>query len=141
MSKRLRVVALSIFVVVLLLTGCGGSGSSDPLTKAEFIREATSICRSADSEQDKALRDAAGGDPELSELTVDALSPVESMTEELGELNPPPGDTKEVNALIEALEAGAAKVKANPADPAISTTAFAEANDLAEAYGLAECIV
>jgi dihydroorotase-like cyclic amidohydrolase len=129
---------MAFTLVAGLLSGCGGS--SDPLTKAEFTQEASSICRDAKAEQAEALQ-AVDENAGLAELTSDALSPVQSMTEELSELSPPPADTQEVKALIEAFEAGVADVKASSADPAVSIAAFAEANQLAEAYGLADCVV
>src|ERR1043166_5193165 len=123
----------SAFVFGMLVAGCGGSDSSGPLTKAEFVQEAKSICQNAEVEQGEALRaaDSASG---LAKLTLAALPPVEEMAEELAELSPPAGDAKEIAAIIEAVEAGVAEVKADPVAATAAIGAFAEANKLAEAY-------
>ena len=68
------------------------------------------------------------------------LEPVEQMTEELADLGPPKGEAKEVAAIVAAFEAGTASVKAEPEGPKI-TSAYAEANKLAAAYGLSECAI
>jgi hypothetical protein len=130
----------SAFIFGALLAGCGGSGSSGPLTKAEFVQQAKSICQDAEAEQGEALR-AADGASGLAELTLDALSPVQDMAEELAELSPPPGDAKKTAAIIEAVEAGVAEVKADPVAATAAIGAFAEANKLAEAYGLTGCVI
>jgi hypothetical protein len=132
-------VAVAIVGAGLLAVGCGDS-SSGPLTKAEFVQEANSICRDADAERSEALQ-AADGDAELANLAIDAVAPVESMAEELGELSPPAGEAKEVRAIVAAFEAGVAEVKAEPADPTTAIAAFAEANELAEDSGLTDCVV
>ena len=128
-------------VVAGFVAGCGGSSDADPLNTAQFVQEANSICASAEAERNEALRDAADGEPGLAELANEALPSVEEMTEELGELGAPVSDRSEVQAIVNAFNAGIEEVKVNPANPAIAIAAFSEANKLAEAYGLTECVV
>jgi hypothetical protein len=131
----------SVLFAGLILAGCGGSSSAEPLNKPQFIQEASAICRDADAERAEVLRNASSDQPGAAELTTEALPPVEEMIEELGELGPPAGDTKEVRAIIAAFEAGLKDLKANPADLTSAVSAFAEANQLAEDYGLADCTI
>ena len=141
MGNRLYPVPVALFAAGVLAAGCGSSGSSDPLTKAEFVQQANSICRENEAERSEGLRNAAGADPELTELTTEALQPVQNMAEELGELSPPAGDATEISAIVEAFETGIADVKADPADPTAVIAAFGQANKLAGNYGLVDCAI
>ena len=125
----------------LALTGCGGSSSADPTNKAQVIQEANSICVSAAFERSEALEEAADGDPQVAQLAVDALQPVEEMTEELADLAAPAGEENEIKAIVRAFEASIREVRAEPADPTVVIAAFAEPNRLAEEYGLTDCAI
>lgn len=138
-TKKVCIASASALALGAILVGCGGS--SEPLTKAEFVEEAQSICQNAESQQSEALKDAANSDSGLAQLTLAALPPVQDMAEELADLNPPPRDAKKVDAIVEAVEAGVAEVKADPGDTTAAIEAFAEANKLAEAYGLTGCVI
>jgi hypothetical protein len=129
-------------------SGCGGSESSDPLTKSEFTQQANSICRSATQDRGEAQDDATEqgtGEGASSEaryfLTEVSLPPVQTMTEELGELNAPRGKKKEVRAIIAAFEQGVAQIEADPADLSAAVVAFDKGNELAEEYGLTDCVI
>ncbi len=68
-----------------------------------------------------------------------ALPPVQEMIEELGDLGPPAGDEKKVQAIIEAFEDGVERLEANPANVSAGVAAFENANKLSEQYGLVAC--
>jgi hypothetical protein len=135
------VALLASLVGGLVLVGCGGSSSAEPLKKPQFAREANSICQEAEAERAKALKNTASSQSGLAELTTIALPPIQKMTEELGELGVPVGDDKEVDAIIAAFEKGVERVEADPANLDAAVVAFAEANKLAEDYGLADCAI
>lgn len=141
MRKGSYTALASVLVAGVFASGCGGSGSSDPLTKAEFVEQANSICRDAATERSEELRDAADGDPGLAELATAALTPTQEMLEELGELSPPAGDAAKVAAILKAFKAGVAEVEADPTDPTVAMAAFPEASSLAEGYGLTDCAI
>ncbi len=111
------------------------------MNRAQFVQEANSICQSAEVERSEALEEAADGDPKVSELAIDALQPVEEMTEELDELGAPAGDENEIEAIVRAFEASIREVRADPADPTAAIAAFAEPSQLAEGYGLTDCVI
>jgi hypothetical protein len=129
-------------VAVLLVPGCGGSSSgSGSLTKTEFITAANAICSSAEEERKEALQGVSGENPEAVELTNSALPAVEKMTEELGDLGPPPGDGQKVQEIVAAYEAGIKRIEADPGNLTAAINAFTKANQLAEDYGLTDCAI
>jgi hypothetical protein len=77
----------------------------------------------------------------VTELTNSALPAVEKMTEELGELGPPPGDSQKVRAIVDAYEAGIKKIEADPGNLTAVINTFTKANQLAEEYGLTDCSI
>lgn len=126
----------------LIFAGCGGSGKPDPLKKSEFIAQADSICKSANSEREEALKEVAKSEPEATQLVNEtALPPIQKMTEELSGLGPPVGDEKEVHAIISAFEQGVKKIEADPTNLSAAVGAFDKADELAEAYGLVDCTI
>ena len=108
----------------------------------EFTAQANAICSHAEDERRQASTDVGEGEDsgDAAAVTEALVAPVKTMTEELGELGPPKGDAKQVKAIIAAFEAGIATLEADPAGPE-SATAFAEADELATAYGLTSCVI
>jgi hypothetical protein len=141
MSKRILTAMIIASIAGLLVIGCGDSSSADPLTKTQLVDEANSICTSADAERSEALDEEGDANPGLADLSRSALLPVEEMTEDLAEWTAPPGEAQKVRAIVEAFEAGVAEVRADPADPTVAISAFGEANELAESYGLTACVI
>jgi hypothetical protein len=122
--------------------GCGGGSSdSEPLKRPEFVEKANAICLEADEDRKQGTEDLVDGeDARQSQITEALVAPVEAMSDELSELGPPPGDAKEVEAIVSAFEAGVAKLEADPTARG-AATAFDRANELAKDYGLTDCTV
>jgi hypothetical protein len=140
--NKTKLYVVGTLLAGFFVAGCGGSSSSaESLSKPQFVREATAICADAQVERAEALKDVLDEKPELADLTSSALLSVEEMTEELGALGPPPGDAKEVQAIIDAYEAGIKKIKADPGDLTGVLSTFTKANQLAEEYGLTDCTI
>jgi hypothetical protein len=141
-GKAAYVGTIMALMVALAAAGCGGSGTPDPLKKSEFIAQADAICRTANSERTKAMREAASSESEATELVTEtALPPIQKMTEELSGLGPPVGDQKEVQAIISAFEQGIKKIEADPTNLHSVVHAFDKADELSEAYGLVDCTI
>jgi hypothetical protein len=147
-DKAIYAAGLAILFTVFGLAGCGSSSEAETLTKPEFVKQANKICGSAQSERVEALEKALKGDPNPKpqreeELVTDVILPtIQQMTEELGELGPPKGDEKEVQAIVSAFEGGVQKVEENAgADLTKDVAEFNHANELAEEYGLTGCRV
>jgi len=129
--------------LALLATGCGGSSEASPLKKPVFVKEADAICAAAQSEREELRKELAeddAGSEDTEGVMQRILEPVEDMTEEIADLGAPVGQEQEVEAIVSAYEAGIAKLEADPAGPQ-TVSAFAKANQLAEAYGLTGCTI
>jgi hypothetical protein len=127
-----------------LILGCGGSSDAAPLKKAQFVRQADEICRAAEDERKKALKEATeqspDGEPGQVDLVMEAVLPsIQTMTEELAELGAPRGDEKQVKEIVAAFERGIATLEDAPTDVPADLIAFTEATEAAEVYGLPSC--
>ena len=136
-----------IATAALVVAGCGSSDShSAPLTKSAFVEQANGICKHATEERKQGTEEAvakaseAGESEEAQVFTETLLAPVETMTEELGDLGPPRHLEDQVEAIIAAFEGGTEELEADPGF-AKAPSAFSEANELAARYGLTECTI
>ncbi len=162
-----RTVALSavVLAVALFSVGCGGGGSTTsnptttttvankgPLTKAEFIKQADEICRKKDLEQDqdariyrnqhsKQLAQLKPIPREEKVIRVVEFPSIAKQTEEIKGLEVPPGDEKQINALIVSMEVGLTKAKKNPysIELEVGKNPFEKADRLLRAYGFVDC--
>ncbi len=139
-------------VVALLATGaaagCGGD-ESEPLSKAEYIKQGDAICKKSgdkiDMEAEEEFADlGADEEPSEEQLTTfveDIAKPnLETQLSDLRDLGVPEGDEEELDDIYEGVETALAKVENDPGiileegnDP------FEEPNDAARAYGFKEC--
>jgi hypothetical protein len=144
-TGRSFLVGLAALVVAAAVTGCGGSGEAQPLTKSQFVLQANEICQGAAEEQKQGGEEITADDQldqsEGEEAVVEHLvAPVGAMAEELGDLGPPEGDQQQVAAIVRAFEAGVAKLEADPLAKN-AASAFANADELAAAHGLTDCSI
>jgi hypothetical protein len=136
-------------VAILVFAGCGGGGDeTTSLTKSEFVKQANAICKEAEQERlDLFKQVAATVDPDGSKKERDKaihdviIVPYEGAAKEIESLGAPSGDEAKISALVEAMEASLRKVEKNPRLIANSTVQFAEANKLANDYGLTNCVL
>jgi hypothetical protein len=134
-------------VSLVALTGCGGGGNdAPPLSRAAFIKKANAICRGAQVERSKSVKTViaeasdASADKEAKVGTEALLTPVRTMTAEIGELVPMKSQTRQVEALLAAFEKAADQVEEQPTSHQ-TPVAFAQADELARRYGLVECVI
>ncbi|HWO83525.1 MAG TPA: hypothetical protein VNM38_07030 [Solirubrobacterales bacterium] len=151
MNKRVLLVLAALAASSALIVGCGSGGgtteSSGPLTKAEFIKQGDAICKKGNGESKAEVEEFAdekGFDLEnpskrqSEEVVTEVLVPnLERQAEELAALEPPKGDTKEVNAIIASLEKVIAELKKAPSN--FGVVAFAKPIRLEGAYGFKVC--
>ena len=145
MGQRALLALAAVALLAALATGCGDSSEAAPLKKSQFVKQADAICATAQGEREAQAKELAEqGESDDSEDAEEAiqkiLEPVDKMTDELGDLGPPKGEEKEVEAIVAAYEEGASKLEADPAGPD-SVSAFDKANQLAEDYGLTGCTI
>jgi hypothetical protein len=147
-------VALSApLLLALFVLGCGDdeevsstTTTSEPLTRAEFVRQADQICLSGDSQIEAAGDDllASGEKPSPADVRRIALRIVvpglEAEVRAIRALGAPPGDEAEVGRILSATERGIAQIEADP-ERAIEgpTPGLREAGRLARRYGSVEC--
>ena len=132
---------------LLIVAGCGGGDDDDATTKAEFIRKADAICKKAHDAFEEEFRQAFSKPSQqtnerLKAFALSDLVPVqEGEIEEVSALEPPAGDEAEVKAIIDAVQTGVDKIKADPGIllPSVPEDPLAEGHRLAKAYGLKEC--
>lgn len=146
-NRKLWGIALVALVAAALpAAGCGGS-DDDELTKAEFITQADAICKKAHDQFEKDFNQAFADNQqpsqaELNKFAESTLVPgVQGEIDDISELNPPSADEGQVNAIIEAVQAGANKIKADPGvlSPKVKFDPQKKGHQLAGEYGMKEC--
>jgi len=151
-----RAVTLCAAVVAVAIAGCGGS-DDEPLTKGEFVAQASSICKRSDEEIVQRLstymreqpNEGAGQtqDQLFAGAVDDVLLPaVETQIQAIGSLEPPPADEKPVSAYLGAMERGVEAVeRAGPTYTSLKASLyefekrFLPAGRIAGDYGLKNC--
>ena len=136
-------------VLALAAAGCGGgatTGAEAPLTKAQWILKADSICSRGGAEtQAAAAKQFSGKQPSAKDqvgfISDTVLPAVQDEIDQIRQLPAPTGDESRVKAILDAAQRGIDAGKKDPAalsDPS-KPQAFAEANKLATAYGMKVC--
>jgi hypothetical protein len=146
MGKQLIVLVAAGLAAALVVAGCG---SSDSISKAEFIKKADAVCKKGEEEVQKDFGAFAKTHENVKKPTeadyaelVDAVlvENVEDEVDAIRALGAPEGDEKEVEAMLKAREDSIKKAQANPkAVIRGNEDIFGEASKLAKAYGLKEC--
>ena len=142
---KLKFVAL-LFALAALIAGCGGddegSGSGEPLTKAEFLEQGNAICAEGNEAINAAAGDLNQNSPpeEIQAFASETLVPeVQNQIDGLRGLSPPEGDEATVEAILDAAQEANDQVEEDPSAITSNEDPFNEANDLASEYGLQEC--
>ncbi len=146
--------AAAALAIAALLVGCGGDDDeggfspvvSDPVSKVEFLRQADEICLSTESQIEAAADDLLvdEGDPapeEVEEVALGIVVPaLEAEVAAIGALAVPEGDEEQVQAILDATEAGIAEIEADPQSLLDGPPeSLREAQELARAYGSQQC--
>lgn len=135
-----------ILVGVIGWSGCGG-GDSTTVTKAEFNREAITICKQWQQGREAVLvkfgvaSNATFTRAKQEKAILMILAPYETAVRELGELPSPPGDKARVDGVVRAMEEAVRQAQKAPLTVTSGRTPFKKPNELAERYGLTECKV
>jgi hypothetical protein len=161
LNKRPIAALVGVVVLALIAAGCGSSGdgnsssssdeSASTLTKAEFIKQSDGICEQGNKEVEseaEAFAKENGIDTskpttaEQEEVVSQVVAPaIQRQAEEIDAVGAPSGDEDEVEAIVEAVEAGAGEAEEDPSTIVEGKTSgpFTEANKLATEYGLKIC--
>lgn len=149
---------IALAVALAVCTGCGGGGGTEPLTKAQFTRQANQLCAKTGKEivtklstfvKDQPNEGAGQSHDELfAKAMKTILLPVtEAKANQIEALAAPAGDEKKIEAYLASLHTGINAIRQQ------ESTSFAALNDslvgfekalapsrkLAVAYGMKEC--
>jgi hypothetical protein len=134
-----KAIALLALAAGLGLFGCGGS-DEEPLTKAEFRKQATAICEESRQERYE-MADALSskGEPDKKQLKKliqeEYIPSFRAMFNELRELNPPEAEAEQFETVLANLEAATDDAEANFGQ----TKSLFAASQEAEKMGLGAC--
>ena len=142
-------------IVGLCIAGCGGDGSTSSTgsttaaAKAAFLKKGNAICQMANQRLKVANRKAfaayirSGKQAPAAKVrhyvTSTLVPEIERQLNQLRSLRAPPGDEETVKRILDTAQADVNKVKADPDLLVNNTPAFADADQLAKAYGLTAC--
>jgi hypothetical protein len=144
-------VSITALAAVGLLTGCGGSsddassaseGSSPPLSKAAFIKQADAICKKADQKQKAAVKNlkSNASQAEIEKFVLKtALPPIFDEVDEISELNAPAEDQAKIDKLLQEIEEAAEKAEADPSTVLKGSGPFVPVEKPAADYGFKVC--
>ncbi len=145
----MRRMALLVVVAGMLATGLSGTVSAAPLSKANYIVVADSICQRTlddiNEARQRVLGDLEEGeDPsdEQAEAFVDEIEPaLTQQIDSLDELEPPKADAKKLKKLFKLVEKGYEAIIDDPSilNNATPPRALLKASKQAAAYGFEVC--
>jgi len=140
-----------VFVVALVLAGCGGGGDSGEasISKEQFIAKMDAICKRGNNRSEVAFasvlkaigRGEKPSQAEYEKAVGAVLVPsVKREIEEIKRLDVPSGDEDEIDEILDALEEGVETAERNPQAVVVSSDAvYGIASRLAGEYGLEVC--
>jgi formaldehyde-activating enzyme involved in methanogenesis len=139
-----------VFVVALVLAGCGGDDSGEAsISKEQFVAQMDAICKRANKRSEVAFasvlkafkRGEKPSQAEYEKAVSTALVPtVKREIEEIEKLDAPSGDESEIDEIVDALEEGVETAERNPQAVIVSSDAvYGIASRLAGEYGLEVC--
>ena len=84
-------------ILVLALSACGGDEPEGEMTRAQFVERADELCAEHNKKLEEATEQLVSKPPPLSDEELDAFiedyaAAYGDMADDLGELEPPPGD-------------------------------------------------
>jgi len=141
---------VGVVVGLVLVAGCGGDGEQT-VSKEEYLKRASTICKEGNqelaAESKKAFRDVKAGEKptaeQLERYARDVVVPmVRRQVEELRALPDPEGAADQVDEIYDAFEEALDRVDEKPSlltDNPNVFDVFKEADELSEKYGFPVC--
>jgi hypothetical protein len=142
-GMRFGTAALAILLFATGLIACSGD---EPIAKEDYVVEVNQICREANEDAVTAAGETLPENPDDDDVrnywNETARPSIEDRVEEIREVEVPEGDQDLIDRWISALEEGTEatqeQVDAGGTDQG-GPDLYAEANRIAEQYGLTEC--
>lgn len=146
MRKPHLALLAGVIALAALTTGCGSSSEAEVLTKAQYVKQANTICKRLNEESAakyesfyKTHKKANSAELRRTLATV-YLPAVEARLTAIDELVPPAQGEKKVEAMVAAFQTGIENATVKHSIPFQNTQeAFEKANKLALSYGLTYC--
>lgn len=145
-SKGVFGIIVGILAVALVAAGCGG-GSNDPVSKAEYVKEANATCDRSEKERSEATsKYAETADQSLPQkqmqkgLVETALPFLQDLSSELSDLSLPEQGTKQVEKFNQAFAGAVEAIETHWQVAFENPELFSESNKLAKEIGATECI-
>jgi hypothetical protein len=142
-----KLIALAACAGLLVAAGCGSDDNSgvttSGLSKAEWIAQADQICVNTDKEIGAAAQSFFKGKPDAATqqkfIAEVALPKTQAEVDSVRALGAPAGDEDQVKALLDAVDEGLVKAKADPSLVGGPNNPLDEGSRLSKAYGLQKC--
>lgn len=146
-TRKNLIIVLTALAGALILASCGDSSEGSSPTKEEFVKDANPVCKEFQVDRSKIayenIEELEGKLPteaQKEQAVLDLLDAWDEAVAKLADLDPPAGETAEVDAMIEEMESASAKLRQEPENRTIGKTdPFRQANAMTEKYGLKEC--
>lgn len=139
--SRARSLAAAASAVVLFLSvsACGGDDDK-PLTSAQFKDKVLDICKKFNDKVDDLDPGDSASPGDLEAAVKKVADALEDEADEIDKLEPPKKIEDDVEAMLEALEDGAEKIRDNAGDiTKLTENPLEEASKKADELGLSEC--
>jgi hypothetical protein len=157
-SKPFIALLAALAAISMIVAGCGGGGdsstdstASSSLTKSEFLKQGNAICAKGEkelsekfdkfAEEENLSENKPPTEAQLAKASEEFFLPIiTEQVEGIRALGPPSGEEQQVDEVLTAAEEGIEKAEEDPASLANEKEdPFAEANELANEYGLVKC--
>lgn len=153
-----RLMAFALAIALAVCAGCGGGGGAEPLTKAQFTKQANQICSKVGKEIVKKLSSFVkeqpneGAGQSQDELFAGAMKTIllpmtEAEADQIEALAVPAGDKTKIEAYLARLHAGIRTIRQQESNSFAALhdslvefeKPFIPSHKLAAAYGMREC--
>jgi hypothetical protein len=131
--------------LVFLLAGVAACGGDEPITKEDYVVEVNQICREANEDAILAAGESLPENPDADDIRTywneTARPSIEERIDEIRAVEVPEGDEDVIDSYLAALEDGtdATQEQVDAGRATEGPDLYAEANRIAEEYGLTEC--
>jgi hypothetical protein len=134
-----------VAIAMLLAVGCGGG--DETVAKADFVREGNAVCGKWQEARSKRFREVSARfkppatQAKQEKVILFLVEPYEDSLHKLKDLEPPSGEAKQVEAMINLAEEALKQGQASPGTLLSGSGMFNKSNEAFESYGLEKCKV
>jgi len=126
----------------------GGGGGSQSISKADYLAKAKLVCQAGNRRLKSATDDVLAkippgqkmSDAQINDFVHQTVIPtIKDQIKQLRALSPPKGEKDHVGQIYDALDKGLQQLDKDPAKLTNGTNVFADADALANKYGISVC--